>query len=300
MGGLLNELGKKLAERWLSLLVLPGVLYLATAATAHTLGHTHALDAHRLTRQITAWATAPAAKTAGGQVVLLAAVLTGAATAGLAAQGPAPSPNGSCWPPAGAPGPGRYAPSPDGGRQPQHPLGHRPSDLPPATRISRPSPGPRRTRRPRPPPERPPGHDPHRHRTPDRPTWSGDRINAAAIRLERDLHLNLLVVWPHLWLHLPGTVRAEITAARTALTRATTLTGWSLLYLPLTYWWWPAAPIAPSLTATARHHTRTATDTYATLLEAATRLHAGELARHLGIDHTGPSHPPWAMPSPTS
>ncbi|WP_326770755.1 hypothetical protein OG978_44460 (plasmid) [Streptomyces sp. NBC_01591] len=48
MGGLLSELGKKLAERWFSLLVLPGALYLAVLAVAQTLGHTHPFDALRL------------------------------------------------------------------------------------------------------------------------------------------------------------------------------------------------------------------------------------------------------------
>ncbi|MFF1651616.1 hypothetical protein [Streptomyces sp. NPDC058240] len=86
MGVLLSQLGTKLAERWLSLLVLPGALYLAVAATGHTLGHLHPFDLARLTHQITAWARHPAASTVGGQVVLLAAILAGAAAAGLVAQ----------------------------------------------------------------------------------------------------------------------------------------------------------------------------------------------------------------------
>jgi hypothetical protein len=40
----LAELGKKLAERWLSLLVLPGLLFLGTAWVAGTLRWEHALD----------------------------------------------------------------------------------------------------------------------------------------------------------------------------------------------------------------------------------------------------------------
>lgn len=87
MGGLLGELGKKLADRWLTLLVLPGALFLAAVAAAHVLGHSHALDAGVLTAQVTAWASTPAVASAGGQVVLLVGVLAGAAGAGLAAQG---------------------------------------------------------------------------------------------------------------------------------------------------------------------------------------------------------------------
>ncbi|MFD7264016.1 hypothetical protein ACFV9H_41190, partial [Streptomyces sp. NPDC059874] len=88
MGSLLSELGKKPAERRLTLLVLPGALYLAVAVTAHTLGHAHALDIGRLIDTITGWAGTRPATTVGGQVVLLAAVRAGAAAVGLAAQAP--------------------------------------------------------------------------------------------------------------------------------------------------------------------------------------------------------------------
>ncbi len=61
-------------------------LLLAIAATAHTLGQGHALDAPRLTDRVTAWAKTPVATSTAGQVVLLAAILAGAAGAGPAAQ----------------------------------------------------------------------------------------------------------------------------------------------------------------------------------------------------------------------
>ena len=101
---------------------------------------------------------------------------------------------------------------------------------------------------------------------PDRPTWSGDRIRAASVRLDRDHHLDLATVWPYLWLTVPETIRAEITTARQALTRATTLGGWALLYAPLTALWWPAVVITAVLAVTAWQRIRTATDTYALLL----------------------------------
>lgn len=126
---------------------------------------------------------------------------------------------------------------------------------------------------------------------PDRPTWSGDRIHAVTVRLERDHHIDLPLLWPHLWLILPETTRTEITTAEQALTRATTLGGWSLLYTPLVAWWWPAAPLAAALALTAGYRIRGATDTYAQLLEAAARLHTTDLATQLGIAHTGPADP---------
>ncbi|MFI2478485.1 hypothetical protein [Nocardia xishanensis] len=72
---LLSELGKKLAERWLSLLVLPGLVFLAAAWCAYTLGHAHALDTAllvRTTRMKVSGARLDAAGTASLVVVVLA------------------------------------------------------------------------------------------------------------------------------------------------------------------------------------------------------------------------------------
>src|SRR6185312_7274880 len=44
VNALLQELGKKLAEKWVTLLVLPGILLAATTLVALTLGHARALD----------------------------------------------------------------------------------------------------------------------------------------------------------------------------------------------------------------------------------------------------------------
>ncbi|WP_328842654.1 hypothetical protein [Streptomyces sp. NBC_00258] len=288
MGVLLSQLGTKLAERWLSLLVLPGALYLAVAATAHTLGHTHPFELPRLTHQITTWARHPATSTVGGQVVLLAAILAGAAATGLAAQALGSLTERLClaadwptWPPplrqlAAKQTARRHGRWTEAARTWHH---HREQDAQALARGQRPDPVTR--------------HAAERAVTriapekPERPTWSGDRINAVAVRLDRDHHLVLATLWPHLWLILPEEVRTQITTARQNLTRATALTAWALLYLPLTVWWWPAALITATLTLTGWVRTRTATDTYALLLEASTRLHIRDLADHLGLDPTG-------------
>ncbi|MEJ8652793.1 hypothetical protein WKI65_33205 [Streptomyces sp. MS1.AVA.3] len=283
---------KKLAERWLSLLVLPGALYLAVAAAAHALGHAHPFDLARLTGQITTWANHPATDTAGGQVVLLVAVLAGAAAAGIAAQAlgslaeqlwlaadwptwPLPFRRLAAWHTTR-----RHKRWTTAART-WHDLRDSAAEGLALGRRADP------TAR----------HSAERAMTriapeePARPTWSGDRLNAAAVRLERDHGVDLATVWPHLWLILPEETRTEITAARQTLTRATTLTAWALLYLPLTAWWWPAALITLTLTITARTRTHTATNTYALLLEATTRIHARKIAEHLGLDPTGPLFP---------
>lgn len=289
MSGFLQALGQKLAERWLTLLVLPGTLFLATAITAQTLGQVHALDYHRLIEQITRWAHTPATTAVGGQVVILGSVLAAAAATGLAAQGLATlvqravlAVGWHTWPRplrAGAhalvvrrrtrwtAAAHRYRQQLDADGRALARTGRR-ADL-----------APRRAAH----------HAMVRIATeePDRPTWSGDRIHAVTIRLERDHHLDLPALWPYLWLTVPETTRTEITTAEQALARATALGGWALLYALLTAWWWPAALLATALGLTARYRIRCATDTYALLLEAAVRLHTTGVATRLGIDHTG-------------
>ncbi|MEU6191836.1 hypothetical protein [Nocardia sp. NPDC047038] len=291
MNGLWSELAKKLAEKWFSLLVLPGAFYLAVTATALTLGHAHALDIGLLTRHITDYARNPAVTSMGGQVVVLAAILAAAAAVGFVAQSigtfveravlaaewqawPIPvrfaarwslARRQRRWDSANADYLREYqnALTPDPASRPDPALRHRAARARARISVER----------------------------PERPTWSGDRIQATAIRLDRDHHLDLATVWPSLWLVLPDPVREQITTARTALSRATTLAAWSVLYLVLTVWWWPAAPLAVVIAATAHHRIRATTDTYATLLENATRLHTTTLATQLGIDHTGPLGP---------
>ncbi|MEU7067318.1 hypothetical protein [Streptomyces sp. NPDC046161] len=290
MGGFLSALGQKLAERWLTLLALPGALFLATTIAARTLGQAHALDLRRLTERITQWAQNPTATTLAGQIVLLSAVLAAAAVAGLAAQGLGAlvqriilAVDWRTWP-----RPlrqwthtrvtrrqARWTAARDRYRQQ---LDADARTL--ALQQRRADPAPRQA-----------AHQALLRiaaEAPDRPTWSGDRIHAVTVRLKRDHHLDLPVLWPHLWLILPEATRAEITGAEQALTRATTLAGWTLLYAPLTVWWWPAAPLVVVLSLTCRYRMRSAADSYARLLEAAAQLHTTELATQLGIGHTGP------------
>ncbi|MFG3662069.1 hypothetical protein [Streptomyces sp. NPDC047706] len=49
MNAVLVELGRTYVERWMTLLVLPGLLYVAGAAVAYRLGHTRRADLGRLT-----------------------------------------------------------------------------------------------------------------------------------------------------------------------------------------------------------------------------------------------------------
>ncbi|MFE6818799.1 hypothetical protein [Streptomyces sp. NPDC057677] len=75
----LATLGGKLADTWVSLLVLPGLLYLSVASGASVLGHRHALDHGLLTARIDALAGDPAALAPGTVIVFGVLLLVAAA-----------------------------------------------------------------------------------------------------------------------------------------------------------------------------------------------------------------------------
>ncbi|MGH3903241.1 MAG: hypothetical protein ACRDTE_03460 [Pseudonocardiaceae bacterium] len=93
MSGFFQELAKRLAERWVALLVLPGALFIAATWTAVHLGHQYALNFTQLGRSasdtIAALAKLPGATQAILAVtVLLSATGIGMATQALAGEGP--------------------------------------------------------------------------------------------------------------------------------------------------------------------------------------------------------------------
>ncbi|MFI2349861.1 hypothetical protein ACH492_22985 [Streptomyces sp. NPDC019443] len=288
MGGLLSELGKRLAERWLSLLVLPGALFLAAAFTARTLGHSHPFDLDRLIHEVEALLT-PAGAGAGARLaLLLLLVALLAAAVGIVAQTLGSlverlwlAADWASWP--------RPMRTFAGWRVKRRRRRRTAAEtayederrragelLAAGGSESGPELGPARLAITRVSQE-----EPHR------PTWAGDRVHAVALRFARDLDLDLATVWPSLWQLLPDAPRQQIESAREALGRATTLVAWALLYAVLGVWWWPGLPIAAAVFVTAWLRIRDAADAYAALIEASVHLYAGELAERLGIAHTG-------------
>jgi len=245
VGGFLAEFGKKLAERWLSLLVIPGLLYLGTLAAAHTLGHRHPFDIARIPGQLDAWTTSPGGTMTTSELVLiLIAALLAAAGAGVAAQALGSltervwlADRWQSWPPPLR----RLAESRTRSRT------KRWTTATETYRSQRDIKGAQLAHRRA---ETPAGLDlgeAHRVVTriaqekPARPTWIGDRVHAVITRLDREYYLDLATIWPNLWLAMPDTARTEITAARESLTRAATLAGWGLLYLVVGALWWPGS-----------------------------------------------------------
>ncbi|GAB7185617.1 hypothetical protein ATKI12_5448 [Kitasatospora sp. Ki12] len=291
MDTLLAELGKKLADRWLTLLVLPGALYLAVVAASQRLGHTHPFRITGLTGWVRHLATSPAFNAPASLTLVLLAALLASSTAGLAAQAGGSLIERLClashwqaWPT-----PLRQL----AGRQVEKRLTRWQAaklaydervDAERRARATRISGGTERSDRiaaqlkmTRIAEERP-----------VHPTWIGDRFNAASVRFDREYNLDLGTVWPHLRLTVPETTRSEVAAAQEALSRSTTLVAWGALYVAPAALWWPGLLIAAAIAAAGWRRTQTATDVYTTLLEAATRLYAADLARQIGITHAGP------------
>lgn len=277
LGRFFEELAKRLAERWLALLVLPGALFLVVAVVGEWQGQGTALDWARFRRGVHEVTLALPRLSVGMQVVLLVITLLGAAGAGLAVQALA-GVTRLVWL----------------GRWPRRLL---------RWRV--------RTRRQRwldlverrrflsvEHPDRDEDVDLLAERAnrialaePGRPTWMGDRVHAVERVALARFGLDLTFGWPRLWLVLPDTVRAEITAAEAGFASAVATGTWSLPYLALAIAWWPAAVVGVAFGVTGWSRARAAIGDLGALSEAAVDLHGRTLALALGVgdvDEKGP------------
>ena len=278
-----QELARKLAERWVGLLVLPGALFAVTALAGWHLGWRHAWDLPGLVRHVSSLGAELASRPAATQVLLVIAVGLGASATGLAVQGLAGLTRAvwlGNWPaPLGRPmvawrqrrwdtlGRRRHD------LQRQHPAAERTADQQHAidraaasmTRLSPARPG--------------------------KPTRIGDRGRAVEqVALDR-YGLDLTYGWPRLWLVLPEPVRTEITAAHAAFVSAVAVASWAWPYLALAVLWWPSAVIAAIIGAAGWIRGRAAAHDLASLSEAAVDLHGRDLAVLLGVAGPGTAGP---------
>ncbi|QGN49825.1 hypothetical protein GKC29_25375 [Micromonospora sp. WMMC415] len=272
MNAVLAELGKKLADKWVTLLVLPGLLLVATTVLAGTLHHSHAFDLHLLVTRATAMTKA--VERAGGVAValLLVVVLLLAAAGGLLARACGAAVRG-LWL-GGWPWPlrrlavtctrqrsTRWADAAD--RFALTAL----AEVPDADAVD----------------------DAARRRNaigvspPRRPTWIGDRLAAVDARISQEYSLQLGMVWPRLWLILPPDARTEVRVAADSFDATARLSGWGLLYLMVGFVWWPVAPVGAAVLLYGWWRGRAAASVLADLLESVVDLHGADLARQLGL-----------------
>lgn len=120
---------------------------------------------------------------------------------------------------------------------------------------------------------------------PCRPTWMGDRWTTVEYRLAQVYSVDLVTVWPRLWLAVPESCRAELRVAKAGWDRSTQLAAWAGPFAALGLAWWPLLGVAVLLCLVGWWHGRTAVAYRADLIEAAFDLYAARLPDMLaGLD----------------
>ncbi|MFF8595804.1 hypothetical protein ACF061_31040 [Streptomyces sp. NPDC015220] len=281
VNGLLLELGKKIADRWLTTLFLPGLIWVCTAALSWQLGWTHALDpsaAEPLLRHV------DGRHPVGQSVAVALGALIAAMSAGLTATAVAALIR--LFRPAAA----RTAPvrrlrdvrrrrweraRQHAQRLEEEALGAAVGSVTVGPEIAE-----ARARQ-----------DAISLEEPRHATWAGDRLRANASRIHRAYGLDITLAWPRLWVLLPDALRADVTAAQGAYAAAEVMVGWAVLYAVLGLVWGPALLIAIAVVAVGSLRGRSATEVLCQLVESATDLYGRKLAEELRIPCEGALNP---------
>ncbi|MCX4821430.1 hypothetical protein OG883_16260 [Streptomyces sp. NBC_01142] len=279
MTGFFQALASQLAAKWVSLLLLPGALFTATAWIAAHLGHAHALDVGRLDDTVSVNYRSLSHGSTGAQILTVIVFLLAATGVGLVVQALA-GPTRALWL-------GRW-PGWAAARLVRHrrnrwnslvqrrrsaagitdAVARQAAVDAAAARINRMA-----------------------LAEPGRPTWMGDRIHAVEqVSFDR-YGLDLTFCWSRLWLVLPDSVRTEITVANSAFAGAVAVGAWTVPYLGLACVWWPAAVVAVFVGVTGWARGRSAVADLGALAEAAVDLHGRSLAQALGVGGTDATMP---------
>ncbi|WP_175407494.1 hypothetical protein [Streptomyces sp. TRM64462] len=285
MAPLLDSLGQKLAEKWLSALAAPGLAFVAAATTGAVLGHGDALDRSALFERMGHWATQAAKWPAVGQLALAAAVIVASVAVGTfvraCAEGAERVWTGD-WPS----------------------VAWRPGDRLTARRLRRweriqsrieqlraAAPAHRRGEQARKELDTLAARrDGIALAAPSRPTFTGDRMAGTETRLRHQYGIDLASCWTRLWLILPEDVRTELRASRTRFDAALAGSVWAGCYAVLACFWWPAAVVALAVGLIAWRRGRRAAAVHAELIESTVDIYLRRLADELGLDT--PDGPP--------
>lgn len=277
MNALIASLGGKLAERWLAGLVLPGVVFVAVATVAARLGQSRWWDLRLLAQELNRVATGPLARD-NGSVLLIALAVVLASTVVAATAQSLQRLIVTLW----TGDWGRLGALPTRRRQRRWAaaMDRYETALLEKARLVR-SPG------------KPAGPLPEIQALaracdrialvePSRPTWIGDRLLAAAVRVQSAYDLDLAGAWPRLWLLLPEDTRSPLFLAQNDFAASARRVGWGLLYLALGLLWWPAAVIGLGLCVQGWRQGRLTATVLADLVESVVDLHVVALGTSLG------------------
>ncbi|MFJ4091694.1 hypothetical protein ACIPYS_08940 [Kitasatospora sp. NPDC089913] len=244
MSGLLTELGKRLADRWLSELLIPGALFLLFLWTALTLRNGHALDWRRVRTAAEHDLTALGAQQAAARILVLLVLAGLLGTLGRSFGAALLAFWFAHWP-----------------RLPLYPL----------LAVRRWS-----ARR------RLPAGATTRY-LPDRHSWMADRMRLLDERLDAEYSLRIGPLWSRLWVSSDDRARVPVTLAQRALERSAVLAAWGLVVTGAARIWWPAALLGPVLFLLGVRRARSATDTLAELVEAVVDTSQERIATMFGF-----------------
>jgi type IV secretory pathway VirB2 component (pilin) len=284
VSALIASLGSKLAERWLTALLLPGVVFVAVTAVAVRLGHRNWARYELLTTAVDGFAASPAARSTGATLLLAVAAVAAAVAASAAAQGLGQAVvrvwTGP-WGRLGRPLVRRHR------RRRQRAAARYEQALLAKARAIRAHP-------PVPPEELPDtaalaaARDRIALTEPALPTWMGNRMLAAGERIRRAYDVDLATAWPHLWLVVPEESRQAVGQAQAEFAAAARTAAWGLMYLVVGVWWWPAAVIGVAVIGYGWWQGRRGVDRLAQLVESLVDLNLRTLAATLGVAVDGP------------
>jgi hypothetical protein len=278
---LLQELSKKLAERWAALFLGPGLIFVTVAAVAAHQGFRHAVDVPFLRRHLAAITADRANRETAALLMIAAFAASAAVIAGMlvAAAGRIVE---RCWTPAGG---GRWVALLTGWRLRRwtalESARERATAEAGAAMVRDPGAGHRFPR-------------PYRLRArlerlsetrPDQPTWYAQRMAGLTRRVHDRYGVDLAQCWPHVWTIAGGDARSDVQAVQGDYAAAARLAGWAVAYallFPATGWW-PAVVIAAGLAATARSRSRAAVGTLVPLVESMVDLNLRALAERVGV-----------------
>jgi hypothetical protein len=276
VNGLFDALGKKIADQWLTKLLLPGLLWVCVAALAWQLRWTHALDmkaAEPLLRPL------GSDHAVGQSVAVFGGVLIAAAGAGMTAAGLATVIRG-IRPAAARSTLARYlrAIRLERWERVRRSAEQLKKDLVGTADSATVGPELAAAKA---------RQDAISLEAPKHATWVGDRLRATVIRIHRAYGLDVNHAWPLLRFVLSDSVRADITAAQGSYANAEVLGGWAVLYAAVGLVWGPALVIAAVVLTVSCVQARSATEELCQLVEAAVDLYGPMLAEQLRIPCEG-------------
>ncbi|WP_406361498.1 hypothetical protein [Streptomyces sp. NBC_01579] len=252
MDGILSDLGKRIADRWFTFLILPGVPFAATVIVAWAMtpsGAAHALDLDILVRRLdTLGATAQTIKGIVSGCLLVA----GVAVVAVLVRELSLIVN-RLW------------------------LG-RAAIL---CRLMRP--GIRRRRRLALDTARRGGYALPERYLPRRATWIGDRFALVDERVAAQYGVSLARVWPRLWQLRDDRTPKVVSAAWDDYAAATVRVAWALPYLVISLFWWPAASLGLALMLLGWSQGRRGADDFCVSCEAAIDVQLRRLAHIVGV-----------------